>query len=126
MSEETKTSRRRRRRPRSSSRRKAAPQPGAQKKTQPQAEKSAKSASRGRRGRSRRRSASGARNKRDASQNQLKIQQHLEKSVEPINKDILIYTYTLRPRSLLDNYEAGANIAERMEFEKPEHQKLAG
>ncbi|RME80289.1 MAG: hypothetical protein D6775_16615 [Caldilineae bacterium] len=37
--------------------------------------------------------------------------------VSPINPDIFIYTYTLRPRSLLDNYQAGPGVAERMEFE---------
>lgn len=37
--------------------------------------------------------------------------------VTPLNKDIFIYTYTLRPKSLLDNYQAGPSVVENMEYE---------
>jgi len=46
------------------------------------------------------------------------VQRQQDQNVSPINKDIFIYTYTLRPRSLLDQYEAGPNVAERMAFEQ--------
>ena len=41
----------------------------------------------------------------------------MDKEVEALNKNIFIYTYTLRPRSLLDSYQAGPAVAERMQFE---------
>lgn len=37
--------------------------------------------------------------------------------VSPLDKDIFIYTYTLRPQSLLDNYQAGPSVVENMEYE---------
>jgi hypothetical protein len=37
--------------------------------------------------------------------------------VSPIDKDTFIYTYTLRPRSLLDNYRPSDPVTERMKFE---------
>lgn len=37
--------------------------------------------------------------------------------VSPLNPNIFIYTYTLRPRSLLENYQPGPTRTERMEFE---------
>jgi len=121
MSEEQKKSRRRRRRPRSSSRNKA----NSSAKTSPKASAKAssragKSTSSGRRGRSRRRNSGANKAKARDAQGGLTIQRHTEKSISPINKDIFIYTYTLRPRSLLDSYQAGPNIAEKMEFEQPD------
>jgi hypothetical protein len=38
--------------------------------------------------------------------------------VSPIDKNIFIYTYTLRPQSLLDSYQAGPGVVENMEFEE--------
>ncbi len=40
-----------------------------------------------------------------------------EEPITPINKDIFIYTYTLRPRTLLDNYQPSAGITHRMQYE---------
>lgn len=37
--------------------------------------------------------------------------------ISPLNPEIFIYTYTLRPRSLLENYQPGPTRTERMEFE---------
>ncbi len=120
MSTDPKKSRRRRRRPRSSAKNRARssskPQPKA-----PSAENKASSSS-GRRGRSRRRNSSGGAKAKKQSQDALTIQRHTEKAISPINKDIFIYTYTLRPRSLLDSYEAGPNVAEKMAYEQPEGQ----
>ena len=117
MSEEPKKSRRRRRRPRSSAknRAKAASKPQ---------QKEGKNASSGnRRGRSRKRSSDKSR-KRPPQDTSLTVQRHREEAISPINNDIFIYTYTLRPRSLLDSYEAGPNVAEKMAFEQPDQQPL--
>ncbi len=126
MSEEPKKSRRRRRRPRSSSRNKSnASAKASQKASSKDSSGEGKSGSTGgRRGRSRRRSAGGNRAKARDAQGGLTIQQHTEKSISAINKDIFIYTYTLRPRSLLDSYQAGPNIAEKMKFEQPDKPPL--
>ena len=122
MSEEPKKSRRRRRRPRPSSKNKnrsASKSSGA-----PAGEsKSASSSSGNRRGRSRRRPSDKAK-KRARQDSSLTVQQHREKDISPINNDIFIYTYTLRPRSLLDSYEAGPNVAEKMTFEQPDQPPL--
>lgn len=40
-----------------------------------------------------------------------------EPAIEPLNPNIFIYTYTLRPKSLLDSYQPGSGRAERMQFE---------
>lgn len=40
-----------------------------------------------------------------------------DKEIQALNKNIFIYTYTLRPRSLLESYHAGPAVAERMKFE---------
>lgn len=111
MSEEQKKSRRRRRRPRSSSRNKA----------RSSAKKSSNASSGNRKS-----ASSGASKKAKSGDTQggLTIQRHTEKSISPINKDIFIYTYTLRPRSLLDSYQAGPNIAEKMKFEQPDKPPL--
>ena len=109
MSEESQKNRRRRRRPRSSSKTKAKPKP-----------RETKSASSGRR-RPRKR---GGKSKNRKGPSPLTVQQHKDQSVSPINKDIFIYTYTLRPRSLLDQYEAGPNVAERMAFEQVDEKAL--
>ncbi|MCP4165005.1 MAG: hypothetical protein GY759_03805 [Chloroflexi bacterium] len=37
--------------------------------------------------------------------------------ISPLNPDIFIYTHTLRPRSLLDDYQTGPGVAERMLYE---------
>ncbi|GEM_PF-2585155 len=126
MSEEPKKSRRRRRRPRSSSRNKSnASAKASQKASSKASSGEGKSGSTGgRRGRSRRRSSGGNRAKARDAQGGLTIQQHTEKSISAINKDIFIYTYTLRPRSLLDSYQAGPNIAEKMKFEQPDKPPL--
>jgi hypothetical protein len=118
MAEEPKKSRRRRRRPRSSARNR----PKAAAKSQ--AGDNASSSSGSRRGRSRRR-PSGGKAKKRTSQDALTIQQHTEKPISPIDKDVFIYTYTLRPRSLLDSYEAGPNIAEKMAFEQSKEPLLS-
>ncbi len=109
MSEESQKNRRRRRRPRSSSKTKAKPKA-----------RETKSASSGRR-RPRKR---GGKSKNRKGPSPLTVQQHKDQSVSPINKDIFIYTYTLRPRSLLDQYEAGPNVAERMAFEQVDEKAL--
>ncbi|NOZ48855.1 MAG: hypothetical protein GXP37_02255 [Chloroflexi bacterium] len=44
----------------------------------------------------------------------------LDADVQPLDKNAFIYTYTLRPRSYLDNYQAGPAVAERMAFEGPD------
>jgi hypothetical protein len=123
MSEEQKKSRRRRRRPRSSARNKSKSTAKSSPKASSGEGKSASSG--GRRGRPRRRNSSSAnRAKNRESQGGLTIQRHTEKSISPINKDIFIYTYTLRPRSLLDSYEAGPKVAEKMAFEQPDQPPL--
>ena len=123
MNADSKKSRRRRRRPRSSAKNRAKSSSRSPEKTPAAEAKSASSS--GRRGRSRRRnSGSGAKAKKQ-SQDALTIQRHTEKAISPINKDIFIYTYTLRPRSLLDSYEAGPNVAEKMTFEQSQKQPLA-
>ena len=127
MSEESKKSRRRRRRPRSSSRNKSnsSAKPSSKSSSKPSSGEKKAASSGGRRGRSRRRSSgSSNRSKARDAQGGLTIQQHTEKSISPINKDIFIYTYTLRPRSLLDSYQAGPNIAEKMKFEQPDKPPL--
>ncbi len=118
MSEEPKKSRRRRRRPRSSAKKraKAASNPAA-------SGNASGSSSGNRRGKSRRRPSGGKSRKRQP-QDDLTIQQHTEQPISPISKDIFIYTYTLRPRSLLDSYEAGPNVAEKMAFEQPDQRPL--
>ena len=40
-----------------------------------------------------------------------------EEPVTPINKNIFIYTYTLRPRTLLDSYQPSSGVTHRMQFE---------
>jgi hypothetical protein len=126
MSEEQKKSRRRRRRPRSSARNKSKSTAKSSPKASSGEGKSASSG--GRRGRPRRRNSSSANRAKNResreSQGGLTIQRHTEKSISPINKDIFIYTYTLRPRSLLDSYQAGPNIAEKMAFEQPDKKFL--
>ncbi len=122
MNAEPKKSRRRRRRPRSSAKNRARSSSKPQPKT-PSAENKSSSSS-GRRGRSRRRSSGGGAKAKKQSQEALTIQRHTEKAISPINKDIFIYTYTLRPRSLLDSYEAGPNVAEKMAYEQPEEQSV--
>lgn len=120
MSEEPKKSRRRRRRPRSSAknRAKAASKPQGSGNT-------SGSSSGNRRSKSRRRPANASgKSKKRSSQGDLTIQRHTEQPISPINKDIFIYTYTLRPRSLLDSYEAGPNVAEKMAFEQPDQPPL--
>ncbi len=118
MNDDTKKSRRRRRRPRASAKAKARAKAKAKVKAReskvvPQEEKNAANA---RRGRSRRRAPKAkARNKTVPSQFMAPQQQ--EQQVSPIDDGIFIYTYTLRPRTLLDEYEASPKIAERMEFE---------
>jgi hypothetical protein len=111
MSEETQKNRRRRRRPRASNKGKAKARP---KESKNQAS-NVRSASSGRRGRSRKK---GARSRDRKPSPALTVQEHKEPGVSPIDKGIFIYTYTLRPRSLLDGYEAGPNVTERMEFEE--------
>lgn len=118
MAEESKKSRRRRRRPRSTAKNRAKAAAKA-----PAAE--SKSSGGSRRGRSRRRSTGSSKNKKRASQEALTIQRHAEKPISPIDKNIFIYTYTLRPRSLLEGYEAGPNVAEKMAFERPEEGTLS-
>ncbi|NUQ38480.1 MAG: hypothetical protein HUU23_11915, partial [Caldilineales bacterium] len=39
--------------------------------------------------------------------------------VSPLSEDIFIYTYTLRPSALLDSYQPGPSLLDRMEFEEP-------
>jgi len=124
MSEESKQSRRRRRRPRSR------PSAKNRSKNSSKAEESKSASSGGRRGRSRRRNSSVSKKTKKqeprAPQESLTVQKHTEKAISPINKEIFIYTYTLRPRSLLDDYKAGPNVAERMEFEQPDKKQLKG
>lgn len=115
MSEESQKNRRRRRRPRSSSKTKAKPKA--------RETKSASSGAKASSGRRRPRKRGGKSKDRKGS-SPLTVQQHKDQSVSPINKDIFIYTYTLRPRSLLDQYEAGPNLAERMEFEQVDEKAL--
>jgi len=115
MAEESKKSRRRRRRPRPRSSAKNRAKAAARSSTSEQ------TSSGSRRGRSRRRSSSGGgKPKKRSNPDTLTIQKHTEKPISPLDKDVFIYTYTLRPRSLLDSYEAGPNIAEKMTFEQPE------
>jgi len=66
-----------------------------------------------------RRSRSGRRRKQQKGSGDLVVQRHdkVNLDVSPINKDIFIYTYTLRPQSLLDNYQVGPSVVENMEFE---------
>jgi len=117
MSEEPKKSRRRRRRPRSSAKNRA-------KSASKSQQNEGKNASSGnRRGRSRKRPSDKSR-KRSPQDTTLTVQRHREEAISPINKDIFIYTYTLRPRSLLDSYEAGPNVAEKMTFEQPDQPPL--
>ena len=117
MTEDSKKSRRRRRRPRSTAKNRAKAAAKA-----PAAEN--KSSASSRRGRSRRRPTSSKAKKR-ASQETLTIQKHSEKPISPIDKNIFIYTYTLRPRSLLEDYEVGPKVAEKMAFEGPEERTLS-
>ena len=67
----------------------------------------------------RRRSRSDRRRKQPKGSGDLIVQRYDKASlnVSPINKDIFIYTYTLRPQSLLDNYQVGPSVVENMEFE---------
>lgn len=67
----------------------------------------------------RRRSRSDRRRRQPKGSGDLVVQRHDKASldVSPINKDIFIYTYTLRPQSLLDNYQVGPSVVEDMEFE---------
>lgn len=46
--------------------------------------------------------------------------------VSPLDRDIFIYTYTLRPRSLLDNYQTGPGVMDRMQYENKPEQGEAG
>jgi hypothetical protein len=126
MNAEPKKSRRRRRRPRSSAknRAKSSAKPPAKSPEKPSSSAAKTASGSGRRGRSRRRNSGAAAKAKKQSQDALTIQQHTEKAISPINKDIFIYTYTLRPRSLLDSYEAGPNVAEKMAYEQPEEQPL--
>lgn len=39
-------------------------------------------------------------------------------AIGPLNPDIFIYTYVLRPRALLENYQSGPAVSERMRFEQ--------
>jgi hypothetical protein len=66
-----------------------------------------------------RRSRSKRRRKPQKSGNDLVMQRYDKASldVSPINKDIFIYTHTLRPNRLLDNYQVGPSVVENMEFE---------
>ncbi len=59
------------------------------------------------------------RRKQQRGGSDLIVQQHDKASlnVSQINKDIFIYTYTLRPQSLLDDYQVGQSVVENMEFE---------
>ena len=43
-----------------------------------------------------------------------------EEPITPINKNIFIYTYTLRPRTLLDSYQPASGVTHRMQFENTE------
>jgi len=124
MSEEPKKSRRRRRRPRSSAKNRAKSSTRTPSKKAEKKSASEGSSSGGRRGRSRRRNANASKSKDRSKQDNLTIQRHTERAISPINKDIFIYTYTLRPRSLLDEYEAGPNIAEKMAFEQTDEASL--
>ncbi len=67
----------------------------------------------------RRRSRSDRRRKEQKGSGDLVVQRYDKASldVSPINKDTFIYTYTLRPQSLLDNYQVGVSVVENMEFE---------
>ena len=127
MSEEQKKSRRRRRRTRPASKNKSRPPKSSTKSasSKPSSSERKSSSGSGRRSRGRRRN-SGAANKqpKQGQQGTLAVQQHTEKDISPVNKDIFIYTYTLRPRSLLDSYEAGPSVAEKMTFEQPDQQHL--
>ena len=40
-----------------------------------------------------------------------------EEPITPINKNIFIYTYTLRPRTLLDSYQPSSGVTHRMQLE---------
>jgi hypothetical protein len=66
-----------------------------------------------------RRSRSDRRRKQQKGNGDLIVQRHdkVNLDVSSINKDIFIYTYTLRPQSLLDNYQVGPSVVENMEFE---------
>ncbi len=116
MSEESPKNRRRRRRPRASSKAKTKPKV----KEAKAASSGAKSSSR--RKRPRKRGGGKAKDRKDVLP--LTVQKQQDHRVTPINKDIFIYTYTLRPRSLLDQYQAGPNVAERMEFEQTDETAL--
>ena len=110
MSDESSKNRRRRRRPRGASKSKAKAR--AKENKAPAPAKSAPSR------RSRGRKKGGRSKERKPAPPGLTVQQHQEPGVSPINKDIFIYTYTLRPRSLLEGYEAGPNVTDKMEFEE--------
>ncbi len=120
MSETPKKSNRRRRRPRRQSRSKNTPSHTAEHPDTNAPEQAAQSSA----NRSNRRSGRRRRPQRDEPRisrgsGDLVLQQHnaADLNVSPINKDIFIYTYTLRPQSLLDNYQTGPSVVENMEYE---------
>ena len=122
MSETPKKKNRRRRRPRRQSKSKnqaAVAGHTSDDTSQAQAQKSSDKRRNRRSGR--RRKPKQSREKSARGNNDFVYQQHkvANMDVSPINKDIFIYTYTLRPQSLLDNYQVGESVVENMEFENP-------
>lgn len=120
MSESPKKSNRRRRRPRRQSKPKnKATQAAEHTDDNAPAQKSKSKGNRRNRrsGRRRKPQTGGEKGKRGNSD--LVYQQHsaADLDVSPINTNIFIYTYTLRPQSLLDNYQVGPSVVENMEFE---------
>lgn len=118
MTETPKKNNRRRRRPR----RQSKPKNKAAQATEQSADNTpAKASSENRRNRrsGRRRKPNRGKQKAARGNSELVYQQHnqADLDVSPINKDIFIYTYTLRPQSLLDNYQVGPGVVENMEFE---------
>ena len=125
MSESSKKTNRRRRRPRRrpSSRRKSEAA-SASKEAKSSGSKSSKRR-RGSRGASKRKREQ--QDLRDAGADLL-VHRHNNDmfGVQPLDRDIFIYTYTLRPRSLLDNYQAGPGVMDRMEYENEPESRDTG
>jgi len=120
MSETSKRSNRRRRRPRRQSKPKNKAAQAAEHTVDgapAQANKSSNSRRNRRSGRRRKPQTGGGKVVRGNSD--LVYQQHnvADLDISPIDKNIFIYTYTLRPQSLLDNYQVGPGVVENMEFE---------
>ena len=120
MSESPKKSNRRRRRPRRQSKPKNKATQAAEHTGDNAPAQTGKSSGNRRNRRSgRRRKPQTGENKGKRGNSDLIYQQHsvADLDVSPINKNIFIYTYTLRPQSLLDNYQVGPSVVENMEFE---------